>query len=269
MRNKNGGVPRTCIEQYVRWDIGHEEMPEEFKYIEVNAVVHAAACITTNDEDMELSYVNLVGTHRIANLCREKRCDIVVLISSTPIIGIPDGNPITERTPLNPLTMYHATKAAQELILGQLTTVGIRVANLRVASPIAPIMAKDTIFTMFAKNAHYGRNLLLNGKGTRRQNYIDTRDIAQAVDKIIDANKASGIYYCASDVTTSNAELAEMCIKIADSKSKMVYSGIPDDADNQVWEIDSSRIRNEIGFEQEYTIAQTIRDFIQNLERTS
>ena len=60
-----------------------------------------------------------------------------------------------------------------------------------------------------------------------------------------------------------------MCIKIADSKSKMVYSGIPDDADNQVWEIDSSRIRNEIGFEQEYTIAQTIRDFIQNLERTS
>lgn len=99
----------------------------------------------------------------------------------------------------DPHTMYHATKAAQELMFRQLYKDGIRTVILRIPSPISPCMSNRTIFTIFADKVMKDEPIVINGKGTRRQNYIDTRDIAQACEKILLSSCANGIYHIGAD----------------------------------------------------------------------
>ena len=247
---------------YIRWDIGHEDIPASLLSVKIDTVVHAASNKSVKDDDLELSYANLVGTQRVINLCRLHKCKMAILFSSIAIIGNPGNGTIYETNIVNPLTMYHATKAAQELMFSQLEKAGIRTVSLRVPSPIAPIMHNRTIFTTFIEKAIRNEDIIINGKGTRRQNYIDVRDIAQAVEKILSNQEAQGIYNIGSKNTVSNTELAKKCIEIAGSKSGIIYSGKPDPADDQVWSIDISRLQRDTGFEQNFSIEQTISEYI-------
>lgn len=54
-----------------------------------------------------------------------------------------------------------------------------------------------------------GEDIVINVKGTRRQNYIDVRDIAQAIEKLLITPNAVGVYNIGSDVTIFNIELAK------------------------------------------------------------
>lgn len=251
------------VDWYFRWNIGHEDIPASLLSLKIDAVVHAASNLSLKDDDLELSFANLVGTHRVINLCRVQKCKVAILFSSIPIIGNPGNVRIIETNFVNPPTMYHATKAAQEFMFQQLEKDGIRVATLRIPSPVAPIMKGRTIFTIFTERAINNENIVINGRGTRRQNYIDARDIAQAVERIFCSANAKGVYNIASEVTVSNLELAKKCIEIAGSKSKIVYSGKSDPSDNQIWDIEISRLKEDTGFKQEYKIEQTIYEYIE------
>lgn len=252
------------VDDYVRWDIGHEDIPANLLEMKIDAVVHAASSKSIDDTDLELSYANLLGTQRVTNLCRMPDTKIAILVSSIPIvkIGMFEGEKIRESNPLYPPTMYHATKAAQELMWLQMEKAGVRQVSLRVPSPIAPVMGTKTIFTIFAEKALRGENIVINGKGSRRQNYIDVRDVTQAIDRLLDAPDASGVYNIGSEVTVSNVELAEKCIALSNSRSQIVFSENDDPADGQVWEIDTSRLKADTGFRQQYTIEQTISEYI-------
>ena len=252
----------SSVKHYVKWIIGHEEIPKELLNVGIDVVIHAASVIDEDDDNIELSYANLLGTHQIIKLCKKIECKMAILISSIPIVGNPGNEIIRETSIPNPPTMYHATKAAQELMFYQLKKRNIRNVILRIPSPIAPIMQKKTIFTTFMEKAMRNENIIINGKGSRRQNYIDVRDIAQVVERILIASEAQGIYNIASNVTVSNAELADKCVRISESNSKILYSGEHCSDDNQVWNIDISKLKREIGFVQEFTIEQTISDYI-------
>lgn len=252
----------SSVNHYVKWIIGHEEIPKELLNAEIDVVIHAASVIDEDDDNLELSYANLLGTHQIIKLCRKIECKIAILISSIPIVGNPGNEIIRETSIPNPPTMYHATKAAQELMFYQLKNRNIRNVILRIPSPIAPIMHKKTIFTTFMEKALRNEDIIINGKGTRRQNYIDVRDMAQVIEKILIASEAQGIYNLASNVTVSNAELADKCVRISESNSKILYSGEHSPDDNQIWNIDISKLKRDIGFEQKFTIEQTISDYI-------
>lgn len=251
------------VDWYIRWDIGHEDIPASLLRLKIDAVVHAASNKSVNDDDLELSFANLVGTHRVINLCRIQKCKVAILFSGISFIENPHNGKICETGIVNPRTMYLATKAAQELMFQQLERDGIRVVTLRIPSPVAPIMKGRTIFTIFTERAINDEDIVINGRGTRRQNYIDVRDIAQAVERIFCSANAKGVYNMASEVTVSNLELAKKCIEIAGSKSKIIYSGKSDPTDNQIWDIEISKLKEDTGFKQEYKIEQTICEYIE------
>lgn len=258
--------PSSEVDDYVKWNIGYENVPAKLLAMEIGAVVHIAASKSTDDDDLELSFINLVGTHQIINFCKAKKCNTAILISSIPIVGKPDKDMIREENPFHPPTMYHATKAAQELMFSQLSKSGIRDISLRIPSPIAPVMQGKTIFTIFADRAFRNEDIVVNGRGSRKQNYIDVRDIAWTIKKMLISPEVQGVYNIGSQNPISNTELAQMCIKIAGSKSKILYSGENDPADGQVWKIDVSKLQRDTGFKQRFSIEQTIREYIENLQ---
>ncbi|MCR5251979.1 MAG: NAD(P)-dependent oxidoreductase [Lachnospiraceae bacterium] len=251
------------ISGYVRWDMGHDDIPDVLLKNRWEAIVHIASHISVDDLDPELLYVNVVGTQKLMKICKETDCRIFILFSSLPIIGIPGREAVREQNFVDPPTMYHATKAMQEYMVKQLEKDGVRVVSIRIPSPIAPDMKKPTIFSIFCNRVLNGEDIVLNGRGTRRQNYIDVRDIAKATERFIVSPNAVGVYNIGSEKSVSNYELAEKCMEIAgNGKTRITFSGKDDPADSQTWDVDLSRIKIDIGYKPEYPIERTIQDFM-------
>lgn len=249
------------LADYIKWNIGHEEIPNEIAKQRVDCIIHAASLIDGKDDNAELIYSNCLGTFRIYELAKIIGVQSIILLSSIPIMGLHCNMLINESTQIKPETMYHATKASQEFILNQLGKLGIRVCSLRIPSPIGPDQPENTIVPVFVRKSINGEDITLSGKGTRKQNYVDARDIANCIFFLCTSNKSCGTYVIGADKTVSNYELAELCIKLSGSSSKIVFNGKDDIFDNDNWMIDCSKLKNE-GFKLQYSIENTILDMI-------
>ena len=254
------------VSEYIKWDIGHEPIPEELIKGKIDCIVHAASLIDGRDDNEELIFSNCLGTFRVYELAKSVGVKTVILLSSIPILGLHCSETIDENTHYNPETMYHATKASQEFILNQLCKLGIRVCSLRLPSPIGPNQPEKTIVPIFVRRVLNGENIVLSGKGTRRQNYVDVRDIANCIFFLTTNAKSNGTYTIGSDNTLSNYELAEICIKLANSSSQITFNSKDDKCDNDNWKIDCSKLKKE-GFTLRFNIEQTLLDMIEFDER--
>lgn len=254
------GASAIGVDAYYKWELGREECPIQLRNEKVDVIVHAAACLDKNDDSSDLVYTNCVGAHQIFALSKALSVKKVVLLSGIPVVDLPPQGEITENTPLRPLSMYLATKVAQEFILRQIERYGSSFVALRIPSPVGPGQRVETILPVFVHNALHGIDITVSGKGTRRQNYVDVRDVARAIEMLITSETAAGIYDIGSPRTVSNVELAHKCIECLSSTSKIVFSGKDDSADGQDWRIDATRLTHDTGYRPAYTIENTIQD---------
>lgn len=251
------------IKEYIVADLTDAGIQKRFTEMELQAdvMIHVAANIDMTPMSEQVLMDNCLGTFRMMQLALQTGCKKVIYISSIPVVGTPavgdEAKKITEETLPAPETFYHVTKLAGEYMLQQLEQSGIQTAALRIPSPIGKGMSPRTILSVFLSKASNGETLTLLGKGTRRQNYIDARDIAEAIACCIQAKNISGVYNIASKETVSNRELAQKCVELTRSSSEIEFQG-EDALDSVVWDIDTGKAKRELGFEPKYTLEDTI-----------
>jgi nucleoside-diphosphate-sugar epimerase len=107
------------------------------------------------------------------------------------------------------------------------------------------------------ENALSDRPLVLYGEGSRRQNYVDVRDIASAIEKCI-STRQGGIFNIGGMSSISNKELAETCIRCLGSQSVIEYAGKPDPEEGINWEVSIAKARKLIGYEPALSIEDSI-----------
>jgi nucleoside-diphosphate-sugar epimerase len=236
------------------------------KYLDANKIndddtlVHVSSVIDNDNLNEEITYFNTFYTHKLLKLFKLFGLKKVILISSAPIPGYKDHS-ITENEFIEPITVYHLSKFYQEKLVELLGFENFY--NLRISSPISPIISKSNIFKVFMDAAIKNDDIKILGKGLRSQNYIDVRDIAELSKSIIVNNFKSGTYNICSDVSISNINLAKTIIRIIDSKSKMLFIG-EDKLDDQNWRFNISRAAEKLNFSPKIKIEKTIQDYYQN-----
>ncbi len=251
--------------QYYKWDICQNDEPLELKKQKIDYIIHTAARIDYNNLEKDLITVNCVGTFNVMKSAVEHNARCILYFSSLPTVGNDHIVPIKESSRLEPPSLYHATKAAGEMIMNQANQFGIRVVSLRLPSPVGPKMPQNTILPVFINKALKNENITIYGKGTRKQNYIDVRDIAEAVKRIISAPNVNGIFNIGAKNIISNLDLAKLCVELLDSKSKIIFAENEDPNDNIDWTTDDSKLRNVIGEYQSTSIEKTIIDIANEL----
>ena len=172
---------------------------------------------------------------------------------------------VTKPAPVAPDTAYAQSKhdgeaAALNADSGLIGTV------FRITSPVGPGLRRDTLFPRFVRAAAQGAPLTLNGRGTRRQDYVDVRDIADAAARALSA-RAGGLFNIASGVPVSNRELAERCRAVFGGRSGIVFSGAPDPDDGVVWEVAVGKARHTLGWSPGRTLEASLRDYREAGER--
>lgn len=251
-------------DEYVQCDLSTDKvsnLSELIKVSNIDAVVHLAADMRHEPYEVEVVEHNCVGVQRLLEWCEANGVKAFVQLSSLPVIGLPVEHPITESHPIKPPTVYHTTKYMQERLADYACYKhNLRTVSLRICSPIGPGDNPKTIFPTFVRNAVNGKDIVLYGKGTRKQTYIHVKDIAQAIYKSI-CSEAQGVYNLASYNLISNYDLAKKCIDVLGSDSKVIFSENEDPLDNVVWDISIEKLKNDTGFEPVIDLDFAIKEY--------
>jgi len=222
------------------------------------AIVHAAASVEIGSDPVELILANCLGTQQALALGRAWGVRQFVFLSSVPVVGRPTGSPILESHQVAPETPYHATKAFGELLVATEAAAGHAGVSLRLSAPVGPGMPDDRILPVFVRRAVRDESLRVHGRGTRRQNYVDVRDVAAAVEGALERD-VTGVFNVAGQDAISNRELAQLCVRELDSHSAVELTG-DDPEEGLAWEISIEKAARELGYVPHQSIEDSIHD---------
>ena len=245
------GVGRSEISRvegisYFNFDIASDNfvsiMSNKFGICDV--IVHTAAMISDKTEESILLN-NCLGALNVLKLSLVMNAKLIIHISSVPIIGIPSEFPITEEHKVFPNSIYHITKLATENILNLSVSKGIKVTHLRITSPVGPGMREDTLLKTLIEKSLKNETISIYGTGSRKQNYIDVRDVVSAVENAL-IKKRTGVFNIASSSSISNIDLAELCIRTTNSSSQVVCGSILDPEEDINWDVSISKAKRDL-----------------------
>ncbi|MDE6604116.1 MAG: NAD(P)-dependent oxidoreductase [Lachnospiraceae bacterium] len=218
-------------------------------------VVHLAADIRVPGDGRTID-VNCLGTYHVTELANELGASKLIYLSSVPVIGKPVDVPITEEHPLHPKTLYHITKLAGEGIVNQVGALGMKKLMLRIPSPVGRGMRQNVFLYRMLEQCRKGQDILLYGAGGRVQNYVDVRDIAEAVS-LSETRDAEGVFLIGGE-SISNLQLAEKCIACTNAGVQIKFAGVEDAAETECWELSGEKARTVLGYVPGHTLDDTI-----------
>jgi UDP-glucose 4-epimerase len=231
------------------------------------AVVHAAASLDLSPHAPGASLVNGLGTQQVLEAASLWRSAVFVYLSSIGVLGSPREHPVREEHEAAPLTDYHASKWYGEHLVAVASGKGQRGVSLRVTSPVGPGMRRDGIFATFVGRALRGEPLVVAGRGTRLQSYVDVRDVARLVEACL-ASDASGVFNAGGPEAVSNLDLARECRDRLGSASAVSLAG-DDPQDGVAWDVSMQKAERLLGFRPRYTRGDSIDALARELRAES
>lgn len=226
----------------------------------IDALVHAAAAIHEAPDAPAITAVNCRGTQVMLAAAELLGAQRLVFVSSVSVIGTPKATPIDEGHPTDPPTAYHASKLFGEHLMALAASRGLAAASLRITSPVGPGLRGGTILSAFAQRALAGLPLEVAGRGTRRQDYVDARDVATAIEAAIE-RRATGVINIASGRPIANAELARRCVAVTGSGSAIELGVGDDPSDDVSWEVSIERAATVLGYRPRHDLDDSIGEY--------
>lgn len=261
----------SSVNEYVQCDLNSDEVTSipSMVSVKIDGVLHLAADMRKEPHCISVISANCCGTQRLLEMCESNSIGVFLQLSSLPVIGHPIEHPITESHPIHPYTVYHITKRTEELLANYADEYhGIRTASFRISAPIGPRVNPNTIFPTFVRKALNNENLILLGKGARKQNYLYVADIAKCLELSLLSEKVHGVYNLTSNLLISNFELAKTVVRVLNSKSKIVLQGV-DPADEYVWDASLEKIKMDAGYIPDTSIEHIIREYAEWLSENN
>ena len=216
--------------------------------------------------------VNAVGTVNLLEVARTLNLGSTVVVSSSAEVygAVPaDQQPITEESPLEPLSPYAASKAAQDLLTAQYYHgYGMPTVRLRLFHHTGPRRPTQFVASSFAQQiARIEKGLdpprLAVGNLEAVRDFTDVRDIARAYWLAATRGIPGDAYNVCSSRRTSIRRILDMLLAHSSVEVEVeVDPGRLRAADIPYLVGDHSRFSEATGWQPEIPLAQTLGDLL-------
>lgn len=191
----------------------------------------------------------------------------LVLASSSAVYGaVPrECNPVTERQPLAPTTVYGASKAAAEALAWPFVADGLRVVIARAFNTVGPGGDRRSalahwIAQLRAMRRDDGDATLRCGPLDTARDLTDVRDVARAYVMLAESSSnLPHVMNICSGVAVTGRELMHLLLSVAAMHPTIASS--PGGAGDILYQRgDNSRIGDAVGWSPQISLEQTVRD---------
>jgi len=213
--------------------------------------------------------VNAEGTLNLLQACRSTR-PRVLLVSSADVYGkvATAELPITEDTPLRPITPYAASKVAADYLgLQAWLGYGLEVVRARAFNHLGPGQSNRFVAPALAERIAIaerdGRDEIPVGNLTARRDFTDVRDVVRAYRLLVEHGAPGEAYNVCRGSDIAVSELAERLVALAHRPMRLVSDpGLQRPVDTPVLRGDATRLRDATGWEPCIPLDDTLADIL-------
>jgi UDP-glucose 4-epimerase len=200
-----------------------------------------------------LTFELLEALRRAAPQCR------FLFLSSAAVYGNPAALPISETSPLAPLSPYGYHKLQGETLCEEFSRIfDLPTASVRIFSAYGPGLRRQVIWDICQKVLTTGA-LRLQGTGGESRDFIHAADVARALSCLADRAPARGeIYNLASGREVTITDLAQQLVKALGKDVPLEFDGVSPPGNPRNWRADISRI-SALGFVPEVGLDDGLR----------
>ena len=231
-----------------------------------DVVIHLAAmhfipdCIARPDE---ARHVNVEGTRRVLECCRADAVRSFIFASTAAVYAPSDDACDEDATPLGPLEIYGETKLeGEQLVRAFHEQTGATITILRLFNAIGRNETNPHVLPHIFESLRTSDVVHL-GNTTPRRDYIDTRDIAEAIRAVMRSaegfqvlNVGTGAAYSVDDVIDRLRGILGREIKIVQEPARVRTS------DRMMLLADTGRLRRATGWTPRFALDDTLRDMV-------
>lgn len=172
--------------------LDREAIDDAVREIQPTALVHLAAVAAPSDARNSPRYawsVNVTGTMNLAeSVMRYAPGARFAYIGSSEAYGasfLSVAGPVTESAPLQPMNVYGATKAAADLMIGQMAYDGLRAVRFRPFNHTGPGQSDAYVVSDFARQvaeivSGKSEPIIHVGNLEAERDFLDVRDVVRA-----------------------------------------------------------------------------------------
>lgn len=186
----------------------------------IDIVVHFAAQSHVDnsfDNSLQFTIDNVLGTHTLLD-CAKHYGKLIkfVHISTDEVYGeVDDEHPgCHEKSILNPTNPYAATKASAEMLVNSYHhSYKLPVVITRGNNVYGPNQYPEKLIPKFTKLISEGQKMTIHGDGRTKRNFVHAKDVAKAVELIIEKGVIGEIYNIGTDNEYTVLEIAKMLLQ--------------------------------------------------------
>ena len=212
------------------------------------------------------TYTNTIGTQVLADVCIKHNTPHFHQISTDEVYGdtaADKGGCCAENAPLSPSNPYSASKAAADLlVLAYHRTYGLPVTVSRCTNNYGPYQHTEKLIPLMTGNALDNLPLPVYGDGSNKRNWLYVADHCSAVDMIIHHGKNGEIYNIGGREDMSNIDTVKLILSILGKDNSLIRFTADRKGHDRRYCIDSSKIRNELGWKQTVAFDDGIRQTV-------
>ena len=247
--------------EYIKSDIGSNTFIQDIlkKVDECDVIIHVAASLDKDPLSENVIRINCNGAQKILEIALKMKCKRIIYISGVTVIGKPIITPITEEHLTYPENTYQATKLFGEHMILMADKFNVKSTVLRVSAPIGYNMPNNRFLKTVIMNCIKNLDILVYGKGMRRQNYVDVRDVGSIICKLLESED-TGIFNIGGNRSYTNLDVIKLCKQLTNSSSNIIFNDVTDPEESYDWELSINKARKVLGYNPQYELKDSIVD---------
>ena len=232
-----------------------------------STIIHMAAESHVDNSfksSLLFNQTNCFGTHTILEVCRFKKINKLIIISTDEVYG-ESSIAKYENSGLNPTNPYSATKASMD-ILSQtyMKTFKLPINIVRPNNIYGPYQNSEKIIPAIAKAIANNSKINIHGKGLTERNFLYVDDFSNAIKTILNLNITGEIFNLKSNNRYKIIDLVEKGCLIANIQTKNIINFVKDRPFNDnVYTVNDDKIRS-YGWKEKEDFVKKFQDIIIN-----